>query len=171
MEIKTTNINPAGEAVNFVYNDIASKVDIKDKKISAVHALCFYGDKLVIVYSEKKGIWTPPGGGVEGDETAEEATIREIKEETNMKVLKHRFIGYQDITTPKGLVTQTRSFCIVEPYGEFVADPDEGEITEIKLIDPKDHQQYFDWGKIGDRIMERALELKAQSNLEPNYAN
>jgi ADP-ribose pyrophosphatase YjhB (NUDIX family) len=171
MEIKTTGINSNGEAIDFFYRDIAGEADLKDKKISAVHALCFYGDKLVIVYSEKKGIWTPPGGGVEGDETAKEAIIREVKEETNMKVLKHRFIGYQDITEPQGLVTQTRSFCVVEPYGEFVSDPDGGEITEIKLIDPKDHRQYFDWGKIGDRIMERALELKAQSDLELDYVS
>lgn len=169
MEIKTTTTNRAGEPIEIVYHDIETEADIKDKKISAVHALCFYGDKLVIVYSEKKGIWTPPGGGVDGEETAKEATIREIKEESNMKVLKYRFIGYQDIMEPKGLVTQTRSFCIVEPYGDFVADPDDGEITEIKLIDPKDHQQYFDWGKIGDRIMERALEMKAQSDLEISY--
>jgi ADP-ribose pyrophosphatase YjhB (NUDIX family) len=164
MEIKTTRTNRQGEVVNCVYRDIESPADIKDKKVSAVHALCFCGDKLVIVYSERKGIWTPPGGGVEEGETAEEATVREIKEETNMKVLKHQFIGYQDITGSKGLETQTRSFCIVEPYGEFVADPDDGEITEIKLIDPKDHQKYFDWGEIGDRIMERALELKAQND-------
>lgn len=38
-------------------------------------------------------------------------------------------------------------------------NPD-GDITEIKLIDPKDLKQYFDWKRIGDRILERALELK-----------
>jgi len=32
-------------------------------------------------------------------------------------------------------------------------------VTEIKLIDPKDYKQYFDWGEIGERIIERALEL------------
>ena len=53
---------------------------------------------------------------------------------------------------------QTRSFCIVEPYGDFVSDPD-GDITEIKLIDQRDYKQYFDWGKVGDRIMERAIEI------------
>ena len=43
--------------------------------------------------------------------------------------------------------------------GPFVSDP-AGTISEIKLIDPKDYKQYFDWKSIGDRIMERALELK-----------
>jgi hypothetical protein len=54
---------------------------------------------------------------------------------------------------------QVRSFCIVEPYGDFESDPD-GDITEIKLIDPQDYKKYFDWKVIGDRIMERAMEIK-----------
>jgi hypothetical protein len=47
----------------------------------------------------------------------------------------------------------------VKPYGDFISDPD-GSITEIKLIDPKEYKQYFDWGEIGERIIERAIELK-----------
>ncbi len=75
-----------------------------------------------------------------------------------MKVLSQKFIGYQDIYEPDRIARQTRSFCIVEPYGPFVSDPD-GDVTEIKLIDPADYKKYFDWGKVGERIMERALSL------------
>ena len=78
-----------------------------------------------------------------------------------MKVLHQELIGYQDIYEPNRIVRQTRSFCIVEPFGDFVVDPG-GEITEIKLIDPKDYKQYFDWGEIGDRIMKRAVELEGK---------
>jgi hypothetical protein len=48
--------------------------------------------------------------------------------------------------------------CIVEPYGDFESDPD-NDISEIKLIDPKDYKQYFDWKEIGDRIVKKAVEL------------
>lgn len=82
-----------------------------------------------------------------------------------MKVIRQRFIGCQDITEPRGVVSQMRSVCIVEPYGPFVSDPD-GDITKIALIDPKDYKQYFNWDEIGDHIMRRALELKAQMDLE-----
>jgi ADP-ribose pyrophosphatase YjhB (NUDIX family) len=161
MEIKLTRTDRAGLLVEVIYRDIENESEIAGKKISAVHAICFYNDKMVIVYSKKKDIWTPPGGGVDGDETAIEATIREVKEESNMKVLKHRFIGYQDIHRADGtMITQTRSVCIVEPYGDFESDPDDGEITEIKLIDPKDYKQYFNWDETGERIVQRALELK-----------
>ncbi len=137
--------------------------NLEGKILQAVHGLCFYNDKLVIVYAEGKGYWTFPGGSIEPGETYEEATIREVKEESNMKVLHQELIGFQDIYENGKIIRQTRSFCIVEPYGDFISDPD-GDVTEIKLIDPKDLKQYIDWKKIGDRILERALEMLKEYN-------
>lgn len=158
MEIKSTIVRP-DVSFDVVYRDFDSVEELGDRKISAVHAYCFYENKLVVVLAGKLNRWTPPGGGVDGNETPYEAVVREVKEETNMKVVKHAFIGYQDINEPGNFITQTRSICIVEPYGDFEQDPDDGEITEVKLIDPKDYKEYFDWGEIGDHIMKRALEL------------
>ena len=31
---------------------------------------------------------------------------------------------------------------------------------EIKSISPKDYKQYFDWGEVGDRIVQRTMQLK-----------
>lgn len=165
MKIKSTLTNRSGQVLNVIYNDIESEEDLHGKKIGGIHAYCFYENKLVVVYAEKKGYWTPPGGKVEKNEDLESAVIREVKEETNMKVLCQRFIGYQDISEPQDLVSQTRSVCIVEPYGDFVSDPD-GDITEIKLIDLKDYKKYFDWGEIGDHIMKRALQIKDKMELK-----
>ena len=78
-----------------------------------------------------------------------------------MKVVKQRIIGCQDIFETDGVISQTRSVCIVEPYGPFLSDPD-GDITEIKLINPKDYKKYFDWKEIGDHVMNRALEIKKE---------
>ncbi|OGI60489.1 hypothetical protein A2641_03055 [Candidatus Nomurabacteria bacterium RIFCSPHIGHO2_01_FULL_37_25] len=168
MEIKSTLKNSYGQILNVLYKDVESELDFEEKNISGVHMYCFCKDKLVVVYAESKGYWGPPGGGVEKGEEARDAVKREIKEETNMKVIKQRFIGIQDIFEPERTVSQTRSVCIVEPYGDFVNDPD-GDVTEIKLIDPKDYKQYFDWGIVGDRLMERALEAKIQIELGLNY--
>ncbi|MEK7390673.1 MAG: NUDIX hydrolase [Patescibacteria group bacterium] len=165
MEIKLTLTNSFGQVLNVVYRDINKESELEDRKIKTVHAYCFHSDKLVLVYSEKKGYWTPPGGSVEEGEDIRGAVRREVREETNMNVIRQCFIGVQDITEPQGIISQTRSVCIVEPYGPFTNDPD-GDITEIKLIDPKDYKQYFDWGEIGDHVMARALELKAQIDLE-----
>ncbi len=89
-------------------------VEDEYSSVHGVHAFCFVGDQLVIVYSDKKGYWTPPGGGVEPGETVEEAIVREVFEETNMRVLKQRVIGYQEVSEPHRLTVQVRAVCIVE---------------------------------------------------------
>ncbi|MBU6371075.1 NUDIX hydrolase [Patescibacteria group bacterium] len=159
-ELKSKLKNRSGQVLDCIYYENKNpNEDLNGKIFQAVHGFCFYGDKLVIVYAEQKGYWTFPGGGIEPGETYEEAVVREVKEESNMKVLSQELIGFQDIYEPTRTVRQTRSFCIVEPYGPFTGDPD-GDITEIKLIDPKDIKKYIDWGEIGDRILEQALKLK-----------
>ena len=145
-------------ALPYTYRDLDNIDEIKDKKVDGVHAYCFYNNKLVLVYADKKGYWTPAGGSIENGESIEEAVVREVKEETNMKVLKQKIIGYQEVFEPDRIHVQTRSICLVEPYGPFVSDPD-GDITEIKLIDPADYKKYFDWGEVGDYVMQRAFEL------------
>lgn len=163
MKIKSTLVNGLGQVRDVIYDDIDNELELGDRRIQGVHAYCFYNNKLVLVYSDKKDYWTPPGGKVEDGENILDAVVREVKEETNMKVIKQRLIGYQDIFEPKGLISQIRSVCIVEPYGPFVSDPD-GDITRIELVDPKDCKKYFDWGKVGDHILERALILKDEMN-------
>ncbi|HEC30821.1 MAG TPA: NUDIX hydrolase [Candidatus Yonathbacteria bacterium] len=159
MQIESSLVNSSDQTLKVLYNEGNPLDNLDGRILQAVHAYCFDKDELVIVYAESKKYWTPPGGGIEKGETYEEATIREIAEETNMRVLHQEFIGYQDIWEPHQTVRQTRSMCIVEPIGDFVSDPD-GEVTEIKLINPKDYRQYFDWGVIGERIMKQALEMK-----------
>ncbi|MDO8729205.1 MAG: NUDIX hydrolase [bacterium] len=156
MKISSTLTNHSGQILKVVYSESDPLINLDDKVLQGVHAFCFYNGQLVIVYAESKKYWTPPGGGIEKGEAYEDAIIREVKEETNMKVLHQELIGYQDIYEPDKIVRQTHSFCLVEPYGDFVSDPD-GDISEIKLIDPKDYKKYFNWGIIGDRIMEKAL--------------
>ena len=164
MQIESSLVNRSNQILKVLYNEGNPLENLDGKILQAVHGYCFYGDKLVIVYAESKKYWTPPGGEIEKGETYEEATIREVAEETNMKVLRQELIGYQDIWEPNQTVRQTRSMCIVEPIGDFVSDPD-GEVTKIKLIDPKDYKQYFDWGPVGERIMEQALKMRK------NYGN
>ena len=83
-----------------------------------------------------------------------------------MKVLAQRPIGYQKVTNPKGkVIYQLRSVCAVRPSGFFAGDPT-GTITEIELVSFSEYKNYFDWGKIGDRIIKRAAAIK--KSLEQN---
>lgn len=156
VEIKTVIKSRLSGDCPVVWRDVDSLSDLENIRIDHVCAYAFCNGKLVLVFDENKGRWSPPGGHLEGIESIEEGTTREVREETNMRVVHHEIIGYQEITEPHRVINQTRSFCIVEPYDPFIADPD-GDITAIKLIDPKDIKEYFDWGVVGEHVLERAL--------------
>lgn len=147
-----------GKEYKLVWHDTDNFDEIKDKNLQQSYGVCFCEGKLVIGRGDNSK-WGLIGGHIENGETPEEALVREVVEESNMKVLKQIPIGYQEVINPDGTIDyQLRSFCLVEPIGSFVSDP-AGSVTEIKLIDPKDYKKYFDWGKIGDRIMKRAMEI------------
>ncbi len=152
------------KTVLVVYEDTDSFELLDPAKTKQAYGVCFYDDKIVIVLNGKKNTWGLVGGTIEKDESYEDCLIREIKEESNMNVLKYKSIGYQAVYVDNKVSYQLRYFCTVEPYGDFIADPD-GEITEIKSINPEDYKQYFDWGEIGDRIMERAVEMRENYKL------
>ncbi|MFZ2151975.1 MAG: NUDIX hydrolase [Minisyncoccia bacterium] len=158
MNIESTIKSQALGVIPVVYEDVDKIQDLGVRTIQHVHAYCFYQNKIVIVWSPNKNCWTLPGGGIEVGETIEDAVIREVEEESNMKVLKQMLLGVQDIFEGENIVSQTRSLCIVEPHGPFVFDPD-GDITQIKLVDPSELKQYVDWGEIGDHLLERALKM------------
>ena len=162
MKIESSFINSVGEKVPVVYQDILTP-ELGGRLVQAVHAFCFYKESFLVVFDHKKGCWTPPGGRVEVGETINKAVEREVMEESNMIVLEQATLGFQDIIEASGIITQVRSVCVVEPIGPFVIDPD-GDISEIKLIDPSEFKEYFDWGAVGDHLMERAIAWRNSLN-------
>ena len=162
MKINSTLTNRAGDILNVVYTDIEYTEELTGSEIKGVHAYCFYDGKIIIVYNAEKNSWSLPGGGAETGESFMEATVREIKEETNMRVVSMKLLGCQEIDEYGKTIRQTRSVCIVEPYGDFESDPD-GDISEIKFIDPKDLKSYVDWGEVGNHLLARALEFQKLS--------
>jgi len=158
MQIKTQFNNSDGTVSVVTYEDADSFESLDFNKITQTYAVCLFDGKMVIVFHGKRKDWTLVGGSVEPGESLEDCLKREIQEESNMKVLNFKPVGYQMVQTGDKIIYQLRYACHVEPYGEFIEDP-AGKVTDIKLIDPKDYKQYFDWGEIGDRIVKRSLEI------------
>ncbi len=149
------------------YNDTDEFGSLDYSKCQQTYGVCFYGDKLVIGFGGRKHDWGLIGGTIEKGESFEETLLREIQEESNMKVLLAKPIGYQKVidTRDNTFIYQLRYACLVEPYGPFVSDP-AGGVTEIKLINPADIKKYFDWGEIMDRMLESAVEVLSNIDLQ-----
>lgn len=94
-----------------------------------------------------KGLWSLPGGFVEHDETVEETLVREVEEETGLKVKPHRLVGVfsSPLRSPiKQVITICYECTILS--GELRAC---GENTEVKFFALDDIPQLaFDHGKI-----------------------
>lgn len=156
----TSQITYNGKTSTLKYTDTDSFDNLEMKKCRQVYGVCFCDDRMVIVLNGNKSNWGLPGGTLEEGESIEEALKREMMEETNMRVEKWRPLGVQEVIHGDGSsIYQLRVVCKVSPVGPFVYDPD-GTVTEIKLIDPNDYKKYFDWGEIGEKIVNRAKEFK-----------
>jgi ADP-ribose pyrophosphatase YjhB (NUDIX family) len=152
-----------GKIFKAEYSDLDTFSKLPFDKCQQVYGVCFYGEKIVIVKGGdgNDGLgWGLVGGHIEKGETFEETLTREVQEESNMIVIKSLPVGVQKVTSPNGeFLYQLRYMAIVKPLGKFEKDP-AGNVIEIKLIDPKDYKNYFNWGEIGERIIRRATELK-----------
>ncbi len=147
----------------FEYEDSDDFSNLEYEKCKQAYGVCFCNGKLVIVFGYFGGTgksWGLVGGRIEKGETFEQTLRREIQEESNMNVVSYKPIGYQKVINLKdqSFIYQLRYSCIVEPLGDFESDPS-GTITEIKLIDPKEYKKYFDWGKIGERLIDRGTQI------------
>jgi ADP-ribose pyrophosphatase YjhB (NUDIX family) len=162
MEIKIAYINKNGQPAEALYRDIESKAGFEGKAIYGARAYCFHNDKLVIVH-EEAGHWGMPGGGMDEGEDIGSGIAREVREETNMKVIDMRFLGVIEDKHPEGTKYHVWAVCTVEPFGSFESDP-AGEISEIREIDPQEWPTYpgASSDAIRTRVYERALEVKAQ---------
>ena len=117
------------------------------------------GETKVLLIKDSYGHWTWPKGHPEGDETPEEAALREISEETGLKKLKIlELLGKQEYWfTFEGVkIFKTVHIFLVE------ADPDQTlsvqleEIQEAKWFSPEEALKTIEYKGSRD-LLEKAL--------------
>ncbi|MGB9936423.1 MAG: NUDIX domain-containing protein [Methanobacterium sp.] len=125
-----------------------------------VDAVIIYENKFIVLIKRKKdpyaGLWALPGGFVEYGETVENATIREVKEETGLEIELKGIVGvYSDPQRdPRG---HTVTICYLANCigGELNADTDASDVQCILKEDIKDIKLAFDH----DLIIKDAIKL------------
>ncbi|MFA5125190.1 MAG: NUDIX domain-containing protein [Patescibacteria group bacterium] len=139
------------------YNDTDDFSSLPYDLCTQVYGVCFYEDKIIVVHEGKRDIWMLAGGSIESGETYEQTLRREVQEESNMEIITWTPLGWQKIVYNDNgeAVIQLRAVCRVKPLGEFIKDP-AGTVDKMELINPDDYRKYFDWGDIGEWIINSA---------------
>ena len=152
--------NSSKERIIIEYQDSNSFDTLPPMQCTQVLCFAFYQERLLLVHDMHKNRWGLAGGSIEKGESFENTAKRELREEANVKLLYSQAIGYQTVFIDKKEPEyQLRFYCEIEPYGEFINDPD-GDIDAIKYIDLNEFQQYTNWGKIGEHLVKQVAKIR-----------
>ena len=136
--------------------------------IRQVYGLCLNdkGEVLICREPDEKS-WKLPGGHPENNETPTETLRRELMEEVDIEVDNIMALGTQRVDFPHNpkksegdLFYQVRYLCKIKKLLPQTIDPDTGVLYERKFIPLLELNNYLKWNKIGDVIVERAVEIQ-----------
>ena len=107
------------------------------------------------------GIYKIPGGGIEGDETYEEALIREVREETGLLVIDDSIKSIGEVTEIREDIFKKGHKYIAHSFFYFCDAKD--EMTEMKLTNSEIEKGYrLEWAKL-DHIIETNERLQTEN--------
>ena len=111
-------------------------------------------------------VWAFPGGGAEEGESAEDCIVREVFEETGLKIKNYEAIGfasnpkYETVVYPNGDITQ--NYCLILYAAEWDGELSDSDIEtdELRFFDlpdipeiPENEQRtvdkYLEWKRTG----------------------
>jgi 8-oxo-dGTP diphosphatase len=105
-----------------------------------VYSIAFIGDKFVMVFNPKRNGWEMPGGKVEQGESAEQAAIREVREECGCNFTPFAKIKHRD-----GLVFAGHLECpIAKPEMEWGLFEN---LPQQLAFEDEEYQKLLSWAK------------------------
>ena len=114
-----------------------------DLRIPCVGGIVRHGGRLLLVKRGRepaRGTWSVPGGRVEAGETDEQATAREVLEETGLRVVVGELVGTVERDAPAGGVYVINDYAC-RPDDD--ADPD-----ALRAGDDADDAAWFEGGQL-----------------------
>lgn len=115
-----------------------------DKKVrKAVRTYLIKDNKIVAINYKQhdNGYYDIPGGKIEDNETPEEASVREFKEETGITITKQHYIGHNTIEYPDRIF-DFNIYVVDDYYGEPL-EFDENKSMWIDKVALYDKEKVF----------------------------
>lgn len=126
------------------YIDIKEEDIEKYPNVTGAYAILKIADKYVVGYNGWRKQWEFPAGGIDEGETAREAAIRELYEETHQRNEQLEFKGLFKVEDAKGNIKYQAIFTCQQdeliPFEYTGAD----EMNEIMLWDMREDIGYVD---------------------------
>lgn len=101
----------------------------------AARAIIIENNRLLVMFRNKSGsqYYTLVGGHLDGDETPEQAVVREVREETGLNVTSSRLVFYEDHPEPYN--KQYIYICEVAPHGDVAIQEysEEGAMNRVSI--------------------------------------
>ena len=114
------------------------------ENVTGAFSIVTVDSQYIICYNKWRQQWEFCGGGIEPGETAREAAIRELFEETHQRASELTFRGISRMQKPTGEICYQAVFTgVVERLEPFVAT-DEDEMSDIMLWDLEENIGYVD---------------------------
>ena len=126
------------------YIDIEEKDITKYENVTGAYAILRIKDKYVIGYNGWRKQWEFPAGGIDEGETAREAAVRELYEETHQKNDALEFKGLFKVEDAKGKIKYQAVFVGEQDELSSFSRSENDEMDEIMLWDMKEDIGYVD---------------------------
>ncbi|MFH1292484.1 MAG: nucleotide exchange factor GrpE [bacterium] len=152
-----------------------SNQEKEDKKRPAITVAVFIMNDKDEVFLMRSSKWSdklvPPGGHIEDGEKAEEAAIREVKEETGLDIDNLEFLTAIDVIYPSDFLKRKNAHFVGLEYRARLVDPkqkvvlDDREGQEYLWVKPKQVIERNDVENHTKRVIEEYLIPKSKRNI------
>lgn len=114
------------------------------ENVSGAFAIIKVGGNFLIGFNSWRQQWEFPAGGIEEGETAREAAMRELFEETHQSQRELNFAGLFKIMDPEGIIKYQAVFTGELPQLQPFMHSKGDEMERIRLWDLKEEIGYVD---------------------------
>lgn len=133
--------------------------------VTQAYTVCLDNEGQVLLQKHPERPWNIPGGKPEPGETYEEAAVREVYEESNVKIDHLVMIGYQKVFENGVFKSfQLRFLANVTAVDARQPDPDEGVLRERLFVPLADVMNYIPYPQYAELF--KAVQAKLAKQAE-----